>query len=308
VGEAFMSAVRRRLGPRAGLLRIHEPRPAAWPRPAGSGHGAHLKVSIVTPVRNQARFIEAAMESVLTQEHPLIEYIVMDGASTDGTTQAIERHRARLAGYRSAPDGGQSDAINRGFEVASGDVLAWLNGDDLLLPGAVAAACAYLGDHPDIDVVYGDRILLDEDGLEIGRWILPSHSDPVLSWVDFIPQETLFWRRRAWERAGGYVDAAYQFAMDWEMLVRFRRTGARFAHIPRFMGGFRVHAAQKTTAQMVSVGQEEMDRIRAAALGHVPGKLAVAVAVAPYLARQMAAELAWRLRRGRRGHSEGANQ
>lgn len=303
-----MSALRRRVGPRVGLLRIHAPRPPAWPQPAAPAHGAHLKVSIVTPVRDQARFIEAAMESVLTQEHRSIEYIVMDGASSDGTTQLVERHRARLAAFRSAPDNGQSDAINRGFEVASGDVLAWLNGDDLLLPGAVATACAYLADHPDVDVVYGDRILVDEDGLEIGRWILPSHSDAVLSWVDFIPQETLFWRRHAWERAGGYVDAAYRFAMDWEMLVRFRRSGARFAHIPRFMGGFRVHAAQKTTAQMASRGREEMDRIRAAALGRIPGKLEVAMAAAPYLIRQMAADFAWRLRARAPGHSDHANQ
>src|SRR5437899_1906048 len=124
-------------------------------------------VSIVTPSFNTARFIERTIESVLSQDYPRIEYIVMDGGSTDGTLDILQRYRGRLQ-YVSAPDGGAVDAINRGFARSGGSILAWLNADDEYLPGAVRQGVRALAEHPGAAVVYGDGAWVDEEGREIG--------------------------------------------------------------------------------------------------------------------------------------------
>src|SRR5262249_57016793 len=115
---------------------------------------------------------------------------------------------------------------------------------------------------PAIDVVYSHRVLIDEQNGEIGRWVLPPHDDPILRWADYVPQETLFWRRRLWEKAGSYIDESYQFALDWELLLRFQQAGAKFKRLPPFLGAFRVHSTQKTSNQLGTVGQQEMARLR----------------------------------------------
>ena len=281
------------LGLRVGRFHAYAPRAlvlppghddARWPSP-------RPRISIVTPVRNQVRFIDAAIESVLAQGCPDLQYIVMDGASTDGTAERIARHAPRLAHAESAADRGQADAIGKGFARSDGEVMGWLNGDDLLLPGALAQVAAYFARHPEVDVVYGDRIVVDEEGRDVGRWVLADGAEDLLGYVDFIPQETLFWRRAIWEKAGGRIDTALRFAMDWELLSRLRAAGARFAHIPRFLGGFRVHAAQKTSAEIGAVGFAEMDEVRRRCLGRVPGRTEVALRAAPWIARQLAVDL-----------------
>jgi glycosyltransferase involved in cell wall biosynthesis len=219
-------------------------------------------VSIVTPSFNHAQFLERTMRSVLQQNYPSLEYVVQDGGSTDGTKQILEKYRVKLKSGESRPDSGQANAINLGFQHASGEIMAWLNSDDLLLPGTVAYVARYFLEHPDVDVVYGHRINIDENDQEIGRWIMPSHDDELLRWADYIPQETLFWRRRVWEKVGGSLDESFQFALDWDLLLRFQDAGANFARLPRFLGAFRIHAAQKTQAAMDGTGQEEMNRLR----------------------------------------------
>jgi glycosyltransferase involved in cell wall biosynthesis len=282
-------------GYRLGELGTYAPRPIRLTTtlPA-SPYKSSLTFSLVTPVRNQASFVGQTIESVIGQQFSPLEYIVMDGASTDGTTEVIDSYRRHLAHFVSGKDAGQSDALNKGFALASGDILGWVNGDDLLLPGSLEYVARFFEANPDVDVVYGDRIVIDTDGNDIGRWILPSHSDQILSWVDYIPQETLFWRRSLWERAGSRVDTSFQFAMDWELLVRFRECGARFQHLPRYVGAFRVHSAQKTSAQIDAIGIAEMNRIRARCLGYVPTKAALRVAVTPYVLRHIAR--VWRSR------------
>jgi glycosyltransferase involved in cell wall biosynthesis len=226
--------LRRLSGYRLGQLQIYAPRPIRRsPSIATAPYTSRLKISVVTPVRNQAAFISQTIESVIGQSFRPGEYIVMDGGSTDGTTEVIERYRNHLFHFNSQQDKGQSDALNKGFALASGDIIGWLNGDDLLLPGALEYVARFFDANPDVDVVYGDRTLIDVDGNEIGHWKLPSHSDWILSWVDYIPQETLFWRRSIWERVGSYIDTSFHFAMDWELLVRFRACRARFRHLPR---------------------------------------------------------------------------
>ena len=179
-------------------------------------------------------------------------------------------------------DTGQSQAINRGFRKTSGEIMCWLNSDDLLLPGTLEIVSKFFRENPSVDVVYGNRLQIDVNDQEIGRWILPGHDDGVLSWVDYIPQETLFWRRDIWEKIGGEIDESFSFAMDWDLLLRFRDSGATFAHIPRFLGAFRVHNKQKTIATINDVGQREMNRIRERALGYVPSQLKIKRAVTPF--------------------------
>jgi len=246
------------------------------------------QVAIVTPSFGQGGFIGRTIESVLGQNYPALDYFVQDGGSRDETVAVLESYGHRLA-WTSAPDGGQTQAINLGFRRVSGEIMAWVNSDDLLLPGAIHAVVDHFNRHPEVDVIYGDRVLIDTEDREIGRWIIPRHDAKVLTWVDYVPQETLFWRRRIWDAVGGSVDESFSFAMDWDLLLRFADAGARFVHLPRPLGAFRVHPQQKTSAVIGSVGLAEMDRIRQRIHGHVPGHEEIRRAVLPFLARHVAA-------------------
>lgn len=290
--------------PRLGVLYQHEPQDLLIPRSYLCDPAlAHApKVSLVTPSFRQAAFIERTIHSVLDQNYPNLEYYVQDGGSEDGTRAIIERHADRMAGWESRPDEGQSQAINLGFARTSGEIMAWLNSDDILLPGALHCVVDFFNRNPDVDVIYGHRLLIDENDRLIGRWILPAHSNGILSWADFVPQETLFWRRSLWDKVGGRIDESFRFAMDWDLLLRFREAGARFARIPRFLGGFRIHPHQKTSASISEVGYKEMDRLRERSLGRVPTHSEVRRAVAPYMLRHLACEVGWRIRGKLGGH------
>ncbi len=220
-------------------------------------------ISIVTPSFNQGQYLEKTIRSVLDQNYPKLEYAVQDGGSKDESVAVMQKYRARLVHADSRKDKGQGHAINLGFAHArGGEIMAYLNSDDLLMPGSLNYVAAYFAAHPEVDVVYGHRVIIDPEGKEIGRWILPSHSDRMLIWADYVPQETMFWRRRIWDKAGGQIDEAFQFALDWDLLLRFREAGAKFVRLPRFLGAFRVHACQKTMADLADTGTPEMARLR----------------------------------------------
>jgi GT2 family glycosyltransferase len=200
---------------------------------------------------------------------PAPAYVVQDGGSADGSVDLIRRHADHLHAWESAPDHGQADAIARGFSRTVGgprDLMAWINADDFYLPGALAFVADYFARHPEVDVLYGNRVLVDTQGREIRRWFLPPHSDSLLRLNDFVPQETLFWRRRVWDQIGG-IDTSLQFAMDWDLLLRFQAAGARIVHVSHFLGCFRVHPAQKTSSVMHDIGQREMNLLRTRANG-----------------------------------------
>lgn len=251
-------------------------------------------MSIVTPVFNQGTFIGATLDSVLKQNYPRLEYFVRDGGSLDGTVEEIVRREDALTGWYSGRDGGQAAAINAGFEQSSGEIMAWLNGDDLLLPGALNYVGNYFSKHPDVDLVYGHRILIDENGREIGRWILPRHDRKVLKWADFIPQETLFWRRRVWERIGP-IDASFNYTLDWDFLLRAQEAGFRFRRLPRFIGAFRIHPAQKTTKDEM-VGAAESSILRRRYLKREPSGREIRHAIRGYLFRHVVLHRAYRLK------------
>jgi glycosyltransferase involved in cell wall biosynthesis len=284
--------------PRLGNLNQYAPRQLNFKNKATphSETPANISISIVTPSYQQGKFIEKTINSVLAQNYMPLEYIVQDGGSTDETIAILKNYEPRLAACASAKDSGQAEAINNGFSKSTGEIMAWLNSDDLLLPGALVKVASFFDSHPAVDVVYGNRLLIDENDMEIGRWILPGHDSDILSWVDYVPQETLFWRRRVWEKIGGKVDESFRFAMDWDLLLRFRDVGAKFEHIPEFLGAFRIHSSQKTSANLNDVGHHEMDRIRHKLHGRVPSRVEIRKAQMRYLVKHIFCDLVYRMR------------
>lgn len=223
-------------------------------------------MSIVTPSYQQGRFLARTLRSVLDQAYPRLEYVVMDGGSTDLTTSVLREHAHELTHWQSLPDGGQAEAVANGFARCSGELMAWINSDDLYAPGALRLVAETFVKNPEVDVIYGNRYIIDEFDREIGRWILPPHDAELLRWIDYVPQETLFWRRRAWEAAGG-IDTSFRFALDWDLLLRLQRAGARFLRLPALLGCFRVHDAHKTGLEWGTVGAREVARLRERELG-----------------------------------------
>lgn len=250
-----------------GILRQYPSRPIKWddiPKPRVAVHRLP-KVAIVTPSYNQEAFVESTILSVLNQNYPKLRYVVQDGGSTDKSPAIIQRYADKLHHWESVKDRGQGDAIVRGFrhvgELGPDDIMAWLNSDDFITPRALHYVAEYFVNHPDVDVVYGHRIIIDEHDREIGRWVLPRHDVEALAWIDYVPQETVFWRKRIWDCAGG-VDPDFQFALDWDLLLRFQTAGATIVRLPYFLGCFRVHAHQKTSQHIHSIGSDEMTKIR----------------------------------------------
>jgi glycosyltransferase involved in cell wall biosynthesis len=291
-----MQRLRGLLRPRIGRLQHYPPRPlgipstyrqAVPPAPAPT-------ISLVTPSYQQGPFIERTIRSVLTQGYPNLEYVVQDGGSTDETASILQRYGDRLTHWASESDTGHANALNRGFSSTTGEIMGWLNSDDLLLPGALSFVADYLARHPDVDVVYGNRLMIDDCDAEIGAWILPPHDDLALTLADFVPQETLFWRRRIWDAAGGRVDESFSYALDWDLLLRFHEAGARMVRLRRFIGAFRVHDEQRTSAEHLR-GLEEMARLRERVHGRPMSLEEVNARLQPYLRRHVRAHLRQRI-------------
>ncbi len=266
----FVARLKQKLGISLGLFHLYEARPlnTVRTRVLPVAMQAKLAFSIVTPSYNQGHYIRETITSVLSQDYPLIEYVIQDSISTDQTAEVIASFNDPRLKASYEKDTGQADAINRGFIRTSGDIMAYLNSDDLLLPHALTQIAAYFEANPNVDALYADRVIIDERSNVIGHWRLPAHSFAVTRLVDYVPQETLFWRRTLWDRIGGKVDDSLQFAMDWDLILKFQAVGARIDHIPVFTGAFRVHASQKTQAAL-TVGKKEMRRVRSRYTTHL---------------------------------------
>lgn len=202
-------------------------------------------VSVVTPSYNQAAYLEATLRSVLTQRRDIEEYIVLDGGSSDGSAAILARHAAAIDHWQSTPDGGQAAAISTGFVRSTGDILFWINSDDLVAPGAVARVRRAFAEHPDWDVLTGYSVFLDEDGV-VTRVNLIAGESP--AWLRcgilHVCQQTCYFRRRLYERVGG-IDPGLHCMLDTELWLRFFAAGARWGHVPAVLGGFRQHALMK---------------------------------------------------------------
>lgn len=273
-------------------LRYDDPQPLMIPSNylARRSESPTLSLSIVTPNLNQGVFIERTITSVLDQEIQNLEYVIQDGCSKDMSLQVIKKYETKLSNWQSVKDRGQSHAINMGLKNTSGDIMAYLNSDDILLPGSLEYVVRYFEQHPETDVVYGDRLLIDEEDRVINYWVLPEHDSGAIAWADFIPQETMFWRRSAWNSIGAHVDESFHFAMDWDMILRFRSHGRLFVHLPRFLGAFRITESQKTNQLQASVGLQDMNRLRKRELGYVPSDIEIGQRMKHYVQRQKKAE------------------
>ena len=205
------------------------------------------KVSIVTPSFNQALFLEQTLRSVLEQDYPNLEYIVIDGGSRDGSLEIIHKYADRLAYWQSQPDQGQTDAINQGFARASGEILAWLNSDDLLLPGAVSAAVRALHEHPEAAMVYGDALLINAEGKTIGKFpAAQTDYRKLRRGYVHIPQQASFFRADLWQQVGP-LDVSFYFAMDYDLWVRLAAL-APLVYVPQLWAAFRLHGEAKSIA------------------------------------------------------------
>jgi len=222
-----------------------------------------LKISIVTCSYQQGRYLDATMRSVLEQENAEVEYIVMDGGSTDNSVEVIRRYEDQLRFWVSEKDKGQTDALIKGFNRATGDIMGWLCSDDLLLPGALELVSRYFEEHPEVDAVYGDSLWIDGDGnfirpkKEMGFRRLAFLFDH-----NYISQPSMFWRRSLYEKVGG-LDARFNLAMDADLWERFSRH-TKIAHIPAYLSCMRYYPEQKTRA-MRGRSLEEYDEIRSRA-------------------------------------------
>jgi glycosyltransferase involved in cell wall biosynthesis len=202
-------------------------------------------VSIVTPSFNQARYLEATIRSVLEQDYPNLEYLIVDGGSTDGSLEIIQRYADRLAWWVSERDQGQTDAINKGFARARGEILAWLNSDDTYLPKAISEAVAFLQAHPEAGMVYGDASLVDDSGNLLGRF--PARQTDyrrLRRGYVHIPQQASFFRTSLWRQVGP-LDPSFYFAMDYDLWVRIARRAPLY-YTPRLWANFRLHDAGKS--------------------------------------------------------------
>lgn len=204
-------------------------------------------VSIVTPSFNQAAFLERTICSVFAQTYPHIQYIVMDGDSMDESLAIIKKYQKKISHFVSQKDQGQTDAINKGFSLAQGDILAWLNADDTYLPHAVSRAVECLQSDPSLGMVYGDAHYIDENDRIIGRF--PS-AQTDLSRLKrgyvHIPQQSAFFRADLWRQVGP-LDPSFYFAMDYDLWMRLAKI-SRIKFVPEVWANFRLHSDAKTIA------------------------------------------------------------
>jgi glycosyltransferase involved in cell wall biosynthesis len=248
------------------------------------------RVSIVTPSLNQGAYLSDAIDSVLSQDYPEIEYIVLDGGSTDGSEAVLRRYEDRLAHLRIGPDSGQTGALIEGFARATGDIAGWLNADDVLEPTAIREAVDTFDADPRRRFVFGDSAWIDA----AGRTLQPKREMPFHRWIwlrtyNYIPQPSAFWRRDLYDEVGG-LDTSFDLAMDSDLFARFaERTNP--VHVPRSWSRMRRHPEQKNLRLRAQSDRED-ERIRRRYLSRTAGfrwELERAVARAARIAYRAAA-------------------
>jgi glycosyltransferase involved in cell wall biosynthesis len=210
--------------------------------------------SIVTPSYNQAAFLEQTLRSVLEQGYPAIEYLVADGASTDGSPEIIRGYASQLAWWVSEKDGGQAQAINKGFARASGEYVAWLNSDDLYLPGALQAAAQAFAEHPEVGLVFGDVVSIDGAGDTINVMKFGPRGLDELLCFNIISQPGVFLRRSVLAQTG-LLDESFHYLLDHHLWLRAAQAAGTL-YLPQRLAAARFHAEAKNVAQAAAFGRE----------------------------------------------------
>jgi len=215
-----------------------------------------MKLSVVTPSFNCAAYIEACLRSVLDQHDAELEYIAIDGGSTDGTAEIIRRYTDRLAYWVSEPDKGHYDAVNKGFARATGEVLAFINSDDMLAPGCLATVKEIFAQFPEIDWITGIPSVWDESGNRMGtgerahayarKYLVAGEHDGVI--LPGVQQESCFWRRSLWDKVGGRIDTKWDLAGDFDLWTRMAKH-AELVGVDQVISGNRRHPLQRSNLQ-----------------------------------------------------------
>lgn len=211
-------------------------------------------VSIVTPSYNQAKYLEQTMLSVLDQDYPRVEYIVIDGASTDGSVDVIRKYADKLAYWTSEKDSGQADAINKGFACATGEIVAWLNSDDYYLPGTVSAAVKAFAENPDAVLIYGNMLAVDENGKTFNTLNYKQLTLEDLLCFQIIGQPAVFMRRSALQKTSG-LNPTFHFLLDHLLWIQVAQHG-KLLHVNQTWSAARYHPEAKNRAKAAEFGRE----------------------------------------------------
>lgn len=221
------------------------------------------KITIITPCYKMEGYLERTMQSVLNQQYPNLEYIVVDGGSTDGSVDIIRKYEKQLSSWISEPDNGMYDALNKGFQRSTGELMCWINADDVLREGALEAVGSLFTQLPEVEWVQGFPNVIDEKG-KIFTHRPPRSSKWPFLLGDYrkdniyIQQESTFWRRSLWEKSGKYIDTSYKLAGDFELWMRFFEYAPLYTSSILF-GSFRVRPGQLSNANVTQY-LEEADR------------------------------------------------
>jgi glycosyltransferase involved in cell wall biosynthesis len=215
-----------------------------------------MRVSIITPSYNQAKYLETTIRSVFGQEYEELEYFIIDGGSTDGSVDIIRKYEKYLAGWVSEPDKGQADAINKGLQKATGEIIAWLNSDDAYAPGAIHSAVELFLQKPEFGLIYGNAVSIDQNGIPFHIQTFKNYQLEDLIAFNIICQPAVFFRKKLLDDVG-YLDESYHFLLDHHLWLRIAQYTKIF-HVPEIWAFARYHPGAKNITLATEFGKEAL--------------------------------------------------